>query len=246
MLAVIRILLISILSVFICIFGSVYCLLSPRNPAHAAILSRFFSRMAPVFGIQIELRQPLRKQLAKNYIYVSNHQNNYDLILLTYVVKPRTITVGKRSLLWIPLFGLLYWLTGNLFIDRNNILGSHNAIVKLASRVKREDISLWIFPEGTRSRGRGLLPFKTSVFYAAIFAGVPIVPVCVSNTVGKIKLNRLYNGVVLIEILPPLETVSYNIKQVRMFTEYCYNLMKTKIYELNTEIAARDLSNKSD
>ncbi|XPE62963.1 1-acyl-sn-glycerol-3-phosphate acyltransferase [Shigella flexneri] len=62
-----------------------------------------------------------------------------------------------------PLFGQLYWLTGKLSIDRNN---RRKATDHCGSResfqVRR--ISIWMFPEGTRSRGRGLRPFKTEHF----------------------------------------------------------------------------------
>ena len=66
-------------------------------------------------------------------------------------------------------------------------------------------LSIWMFPEGTRSRGRGLLPFKTGAFHTAMQAGVPIVPVVASSYANQIDLNRWDNGEVLIEMLPPLE-----------------------------------------
>jgi 1-acyl-sn-glycerol-3-phosphate acyltransferase len=58
-------------------------------------------------------------------------------------------------------FGLLYWLTGNLLIDRNNRAKAHGTIAQVVKHIQKRNISVWMFPEGTRSRGRGLLPFKT-------------------------------------------------------------------------------------
>ena len=71
-----------------------------------------------------------------------------------------------------------------------------------------------MFPEGTRSRGRGLLPFKTGAFHAAIAAGVQLFP-CVSNTSNKINLNRLNNGLVIVEMLPPVDTSKYGKDRAR-------------------------------
>lgn len=85
-----------------------------------------------------------------------------------------------------------------------------------------------MFPEGTRSRGRGLLPFKTGAFHAAIAAGVPIIPVCVSTTSNKINLNRLHNGLVIVEMLPPIDISQYGKDQVRELAAHCRSIMEQK------------------
>ena len=147
-----------------------------------------FGRLAPLFGLKVEKRLPEGAENFGNAIYIANHQNNYDMVTASNIVLPPTVTVGKKSLLWIPFFGQLYWLTGNLLIDRNNRAKAHGTIAEVVNHFKKRRISIWMFPEGTRSRGRGLLPFKTGAFHAAIAAGVPIIPVCVSNTSNKINL----------------------------------------------------------
>lgn len=121
-------------------------------------------------------------------------------------------------------------------IDRANRSKAHNTITQVADQIKKRKISVWMFPEGTRSRGRGLLPFKTGAFHAAIAAGVPIVPVCVSSTQGKIKLNRWNNGSVIIEMLDPIDTSLYTREQVRELSEHCHALMEAKIKELDLEV----------
>lgn len=100
-----------------------------------------------------------------------------------------------------------------------------------------------MFPEGTRSRGRGLLPFKTGAFHAAIAAGVPIVPICVSST-NNIKLNRWSNGKVIVEIMPPVDTNGYGKERVRELSEHCRNLMLAKIEQLDAEIAQQAATEK--
>uniref|UniRef100_UPI00329A493D 1-acyl-sn-glycerol-3-phosphate acyltransferase n=1 Tax=Salmonella enterica TaxID=28901 RepID=UPI00329A493D len=69
-----------------------------------------------------------------------------------------------------PFFGQLYWLTGNLLIDRNNRAKAHSTIAPVVNHFKKRRISIWMFPEVTRSRGRALLPFKTCAFHAVIAA----------------------------------------------------------------------------
>ena len=236
MLYIFRLIITVIYSILVCVFGSIYCLFSPRNPKHVATFGHMFGRLAPLFGLKVECRKPTDAESYGNAIYIANHQNNYDMITMSNAVQPRTVTVGKRSLIWIPFFGQLYWISGNILIDRSNRSKAHNTITQVADQIKKRNISVWMFPEGTRSRGRGMLPFKTGAFHAAMAAGVPVVPVCVSTTQGRIKLNRWNNGVVIVEMLPPVDTSKYTREQVRELAEDCRQMMIKRIAELDKEV----------
>ncbi|KGT94662.1 acyl-phosphate glycerol 3-phosphate acyltransferase [Erwinia typographi] len=244
MLSILRFIVVVIYSILVCVFGCIYCLFSPRNPRHVATFGHLFGRLSSVFGLKVELRKPEGADNYPNAIYIANHQNNYDMVTAAKIVQPTTVTVGKKSLLWIPFFGLLYWLTGNLLIDRDNRAKAHGTIGELIEQFKKKKISFWMFPEGTRSRGRGLLPFKTGAFHAAMAAGVPIIPIVVSNTHDKIKLNRLNNGLVIVEMLPPVDTAAFADQSVRKLATHCRELMLTKLDELNAEVAGREASGK--
>jgi 1-acyl-sn-glycerol-3-phosphate acyltransferase len=56
-------------------------------------------------------------------------------------------------------------------------------------RLKQGNAML-IFPEGTRSRGRGLLPFKSGSFRLATQSGVPILPVAITGSYDVFEKNR--------------------------------------------------------
>lgn len=244
MLAIFRLIIVVIYSILVCVFGCIYCLFSPRNPKHVSTFGRLFGRLAPLFGLKVELRRPADAASYGNAIYIANHQNNYDMVTASSIVQPPTVTVGKKSLIWVPFFGLLYWLTGNLLIDRDNRSRAHSTIAALVDQFKKRRISIWMFPEGTRSRGRGLLPFKTGAFHAAIAAGVPVIPVCVSTTSNKIKLNRLNNGWAIVEMLPPIDTSGWGKDQVRELAAHCREIMAAKIEELDREVAEREAAQK--
>ncbi|MGP1939310.1 MAG: 1-acylglycerol-3-phosphate O-acyltransferase [Arsenophonus sp. ET-DL9-MAG3] len=236
MLAIIRIIIIILFTILVSILGFFCCLFNPKNTGHVMRFGRLFGKLSYVFGITIINRFPSEVKYYGPSIYIGNHQNNYDIVTISNAVQPNTVTVGKKSLIFIPFFGQLYWLTGNIFIDRTNRIKAHNTISKVIKKIKKGKISIWMFPEGTRSRGRGLLPFKTGAFYIAISAGVPIIPVCLSKTEGRIKLNRWNNGSVIIEMLHPIDTKKYNRENARKLANYCHNLFKVKIAELNKEI----------
>ncbi len=239
MIALLRLVALAIFAVFTFVFGCGYCLFSPRNPKHVYTFGLWFARMAPVFGIKLEVRVPDSVKGSGPSLYIANHQNNWDMFTVSGAIQPRTVTVGKKSLAWMPLFGQLYWITGNILIDRNNRSKSVGTIEQVAENIKTSNVSVWMFPEGTRSRGRGLLPFKTGAFHAAFSAGVPVTPIVCSST-DSVRLNRWNNGLVIVEILPPVSIEGYDKKNVREFSDECRNLMKAKLAELNKEVAQRN------
>ncbi len=240
MIALLRLIALAIFAVFTFVFGCGYCLLSPRNPKHVYTFGRLFARMSRVFGIKLEIRVPESAKSSEPSLYIANHQNNWDLFTVSGAIQPRTVTVGKKSLAWMPLFGQLYWITGNILIDRNNRSKAVGTIAQVAENIKKRNVSVWMFPEGTRSRGRGLLPFKTGAFHAAIAADVPVTPIVCSNTQGNIKLNRWNNGHVIVEILPPISSEGYEKDNVRELANLCREQMITKLEELNKEVAERN------
>lgn len=237
MLKLLRTIVIVFCCLLICVLGSIYSFIRFRNPSNVGIMARWFGRLHPLFGLTVEHRFPKNVDKFGRCIYIGNHQNNYDMVTISYMVQPRTVSVGKKSLIWIPFFGLLYWVTGNILIDRENRTKAHGTMNEVARRIHDDDLSVWMFPEGTRSRGRGLLPFKTGAFYAAIAAGVPIVPVVCSTTQGKIDLNRWDNGKVICEMLEPIDVSAYDKENVRELAAHCHQLMVQRIAELDAEIA---------
>lgn len=236
MLAIFRILILLIISITICILGLIYCALyKPCSSCHAYKFGKIFSYFSYIFGIQVIIRYPKDMIFPKNCVYIANHQNNFDMITVSRVIKKNTITIGKKSLIWIPFFGILYWISGNLLIDRKNKVDYFKMLHKIIAILKNKKTSIWMFPEGTRSKGKGLLPFKSGAFYIALHAQVPIVPICVSNT-SQIKINKYNNGPVIIEILSPIDIKKYRTNQSKQLSKDCYNLVKSKLKLINKEI----------
>ncbi len=239
MIALLRVFAVAIFAIVMFIGGCGYCLLSPRNPKHVFTFGRLFAKMSRVFGIKLELRIPEDAYSRGQHVYIANHQNNWDLFTVSSAVTPKVVTVGKKSLAWMPLFGQLYWLTGNILIDRANRSKAKGTIDQVVSSMKESEVSIWMFPEGTRSRGRGLLPFKTGAFHAAIGANVPVIPIVCSST-DKLKLNRWNNGHVIVEMLPPVSTEGYSKEDIRELATTCREQMKEKLLELDEEVKQRN------
>ncbi|KXF80350.1 1-acylglycerol-3-phosphate O-acyltransferase [Enterovibrio coralii] len=233
---ILRLLAVALFAIFMLVFGCGYCLFSPRNPKHVYTFGRMFGKLSSLFGIKLDLRQSDASKDVGTCVYIANHQSNWDLVTVSNAVRPGAVTVGKKSLAYIPIFGTLYWLTGNILIDRNNRSKAMGTIGQVVDQIKDNDVSVWLFPEGTRSRGRGLLPFKTGAFHAAIGAGVPIVPIVCSST-GHLEVSRRDNGHIIVEVMDPISTEGFTKDQVRELASHCHDLMAAKLAELDAEVA---------
>ncbi len=206
--------------------------------------ARYIGKITKLLGFDVEVRIPESVKNLGPAVYVANHQNSYDLFTMASAIRPGTVSVGKKSLKWIPIFGQMYWLTGNILLDRKNTSKAMGTIILTANKIKENKLSVWMFPEGTRSRGRGLLPFKAGAFHTAAQADVPIVPVCCSNQHQTIDLSRWDNGKIIIEFLDPLYIENANREGIRSVADESHALMKEKIKQLDNELSNDLTSNK--
>ncbi|MEZ8878725.1 1-acylglycerol-3-phosphate O-acyltransferase [Vibrio lentus] len=237
MLAVLRIILATVFIIFTTLCAFVYCLFSPKNPTHVYVFCRWFNQLQKIVGVKLVQRGLENAPTSEKSVYISNHQSILDFVTDPGMLRPRTVSLGKRDLLYVPFFGLLYWITGNIMINREDKSKARDTIKQVAEAIHQRDLSVWVYPEGTRSKGRGLLPFKTGAFRMAIEAGVPITPMCTSTTHNKIDLNRVNNGIVITEMLEPIDVSGYKLSNARELANRCHALMAEKIAELDTEVA---------
>jgi 1-acyl-sn-glycerol-3-phosphate acyltransferase len=209
----------------------------PWKKDHVLWLSRNLAWVGiNIFKLQINYSHRSYHFVDGVKIIVSNHQNNFDMFPGGFSIPPRTVTLGKRDLIWIPFFGLAYLMTGNILINRDNKKDAWKALDEVQSKLLAEKKSLWMLPEGTRSRGRGLLPFKKGAFVLAIRAGLPIVPVCFSSYHGKIDLSQSPSGRILISVLKPIETTRVSIDEEEQFRQMVWKMMKAEIDRLDQEL----------
>ena len=245
MLAVIRVILMTLALVIISICSCLFCLLRPFHRDNVFHTAKYLGLVSKILGLEVEIRIPDSAKNIGPVVYICNHQNSYDIFTVSGAVQRGTVSVGKKSLKWIPFFGQMYWLTGNILIDRKNKNKAMGTIDTTARKIREKKLSVWLFPEGTRSYGRGVLPFKTGAFRTAAKAEVPIVPVCASNSHKTIDLNRWNNGKMVIEFLAPITLSSEDKEKIRSVTNQTRSAMLAKIEQLNIE-TGRELTLLND
>ena len=236
MLYLLRMLLLALHFLAVGVLGLAIGLCRPFNPDNSRLFARLYSRPG-TWLLRIKVKAevgPLWDQ-PPGCVIVANHQSNFDLFVLGQVVPQRTVAIGKKSLGGIPLFGQLFWLGGNVLVDRNNAYQARKALQK-TTRVLQNDTSIWIFPEGTRNAGEQLLAFKKGAFHMAIEAGVPIVPVCVSRYARRLSLNSWRRRTVIVRSLPPIATAGLTQQDLPALVEQCRVQMQQCIERMEGEL----------
>ncbi len=236
MLLLIRLPLIAVWIMFSTLLGIIACILRPFNPRNIRVTTKVLQLGRYILGIKIILRNKEIMDQQRPCVFISNHQHNLDVFGGAMALPARTVSIGKRSIIFIPFFGLYYWLSGNILIDRKNKRRAFETMDIAAKTIKEKNISVWIMPEGTRSKGRGLLPFKKGPFITAIKAGVPIVPIAWSNYVNHINLNRWHAGTMILQVLDPISTAGLSVDEVNIVKDEAYQKMKAAIALLDEEV----------
>jgi lyso-ornithine lipid O-acyltransferase len=115
----------------------------------------------------------------KNYLLVSNHLSYLD-ILVTSAVK-ECLFVTSVDLGQTGFYGTVAELGGSVFVERRKPRGVARDIRRVAEELKA-GFDVLLYPEGTSSNGRELLPFKRGLFLSAGQAQRDIIPVCIRYT----------------------------------------------------------------
>lgn len=167
-------------------------------------------------------------------IIVSNHQHNIDLFINAYAMPKSTVSLGKKSIAWIPFFGQMFWLAGNVLIDRSNKRKAKETLDKALRDIKRTGRNIWILPEGTRVLEPGVLnPFKKGAFNLAIQGEFPVIPVAISTIKGKISFKKWNSGTVYLKVLKPIPTKGLKKEDAKKIAETSRSQIMETIKELD-------------
>lgn len=167
-------------------------------------------------------------------VIVSNHQHNIDLFINAFVMPKATVSLGKKSIIWIPFFGQTYWLAGNILINRSNKSKAKKTMEDLLENIKKTQKNIWILPEGTRVLEPGLLkPFKKGAFNLAIQGEFAVVPVAISTIKGNISFKKWNSGTIYVKVLTPIQTKGLELDKSSELADKCHSLISENITELD-------------
>lgn len=144
--------------------------ITAHAPLRTSLPLFYHGLCARLLGFRVRTRgRPLTKG---RVLYASNHASYFDIVILGSLL--RASFIAKSEVKSWPGFGWLAMLQRTVFVERRRGRSKVHANA-IADRLTRGD-RLILFPEGTSNDGNRTLPFKSSMFAAAIPSGATEAP----------------------------------------------------------------------
>jgi 1-acyl-sn-glycerol-3-phosphate acyltransferase len=130
------------------------------------------TKMVRVLGIAMQVDGVMHEG---GTLLVANHISWLDISALHAVV-PHARFVSKADIQSWPLLSRLADAAGTLYLERERKRDALR-VVHVVAQMLSQGQTVAVFPEGTTSDGRALLPFHANLLQAAIATATPVQPV---------------------------------------------------------------------
>lgn len=169
----------------------------------------------------------------ETYVYMSNHGSWMDIPAMFGAVPSSLRMISKAGLMKVPLLGPAMEKAGFIAIDRQN---RSRAIKQLEAAKERlnQGISIWMAPEGTRSRDGSLAPFKKGGFHVARQLGLSILPVYIEGAQQVMPADSMIvypNRSITVHFCAPVSTADFD----RAHTNDLIDLVRKRIISKQQE-----------
>lgn len=232
----IRVFLLVIMAILWLVCGLFVCLLRPMHKSNVYALTQMLTLAQPILGVRVIMHfdiKDVRKMMPA--VFVGLHQSNFDIVTMAHLPQPGLVCVGKKSLLYTPIFGILFFLSGNILLDREKRSKAGETFLQIVKRIKKGQ-SIWMFPEGTRSKFGPVGKFKTGALHTAMLAKVPVIPFVTSTYAGQIDLGRFNNGEIHIKLLDPIDGKDLERSQINDMTHKLREKMIMCMHEMDKNV----------
>ena len=162
-------------------------------------------------------------------LYIGNHSSYFDVVL-TYSRVPRlTGYISKEAIFKVPVLGTWMKRLYCLALNRENPREGLKVILTAIDYIK-EGISIFIFPEGTRSKDGTLGEFHAGSFKVATKTGCKIVPVAIkgSSALFEDHFPEVHSGKVSICYGKPIDPADLSKEELKHISPY----VREKIAEM--------------
>jgi 1-acyl-sn-glycerol-3-phosphate acyltransferase len=171
----------------------------------------------------------------KPTMFVANHQSAWDIAALLGI-SPRPIGfIAKKELFWAFPMSLWMMTIGCLFIDRKNVRAAMVTMNQALEGLKQGKF-MGVFPEGGRSRGGDMKPFKRGSFKPIFRAEAAILPIAISGSYKswEEKGSSIQSAVIYVHFHPVIETKGLNEEEREALPDKVWEEIHTDLERLKS------------
>ena len=205
-----------VIHTFICsIFAMIFAVIDRSYTVYFKISKIFSGGVLLISGIKLEVTGLENIDKDKTYVFVSNHASQYDIVVLQKTIPNRMAMIFKKELAKIPFFGWQLAMGPYVMIDRENYEKAMQSIEEAKEKMKKQNISIVVFAEGTRSKTGEIQPFKRGAFRLATQVGYPIIPTTIvgSNKIMPKGTYKLRRGTIKVNFDNPIQSDGIKTRQ---------------------------------
>ena len=161
------------------------------------------------------------------FLLVCNHQHLSDVgVLLSCMKKSKLAFISKQENRTMPVIGKFMHRTSCQILDRDDDRQALRVILKCIQMVKDQEVSVAVFPEGTRSKDGKVHAFRNGAFKIAQKANVPIV-VCTINGTNRLfhNLKRLKTSHIDLHVVDVIQPEELKGKTTAEIGDRVYEMM---------------------
>ena len=194
------------------------------------IVAWAFGVVAFLAGVKYEVKGLENIPKDKAVLFIGNHQSFFDVVLGYHICPAVTGFLSKKTFEKVPLLNIWMHMNYCLFLTRTDPRQDLKLIIKAQEYIKN-GISMFVFPEGTRSKTGKMADFHEATFKIATKTGCPIVPVAFTNTreVFETHLPKLKKTHVIVTFCQPVNPAALEGDDKKHVGVYVKNIIENQL-----------------
>ena len=180
------------------------------NRFYRAVMYLYIDALAAICKAKFHTKGLEKVPTDTRFLLVCNHQHLSDVgVLFSCMKKSKLAFISKQENRTMPVIGKFMHRTSCQTLDREDDRQALRVILKCIQMVKDQEVSVAVFPEGTRSKDGKVHAFRNGAFKIAQKANVPIV-VCTINGTNQLfhnlkRLKKTHIDLHLVDVIQPGE-----------------------------------------
>lgn len=187
-----------------------------RNRSSLAFVNWGMRCVWKISGVKLEVNGYENIPQDQAVLFIGNHRSLFDIIVTYPLMKRPTGYIAKKEIKKIPFLSWWMYFVNCVFLDRKDPRNGLKSVLE-ASEMIKSGISVFLFPEGTRSKDGKLHEFKDGGMKIATKSHSPIVPVGIKGTeeLFEKQFPRIKSAKVSVSFGKPIYTADMSRSELK-------------------------------